>query len=58
MGWGAQQGAMHSEGVGSVEEGFTKESFEWGIEGCIGVFRKDLGKSVFRSGWDSVLTGL
>ena len=49
---------MHSEGVGSVEEGFTKESFEWGIEGCIGIFRKDLGKSVFRSRWDSVLTGL
>ena len=43
---------MHSKGAVSVKEGFTKGSFEWGIEGCVGVFRKHLGNCVFQSGWD------
>lgn len=49
---------MHSEGAGNIREGFTRGSFARGFAAYIGVLRKDLRKSTFQAGWDSLLKGL
>ena len=56
--WEHSRKLVHLEGAGDIREGFTRGSFAWGFEAYTGVFRKDLRKSTFQAGWNSLLKGL